>query len=173
MAETYLVSRHHPSSLGDELGGLLIDRLLGSSNLVDSEVLEGTGLLDVLEGSGEILELQVDGLLGGLGVLDSLNLKGINGLELAADVVGGRLEVFEALLNLVDNGLVLQHGAVGGEVDRRGMLGQLLHLAASILVALLESLERGDGVAAQAQRGGHLGPVELQSSTSLFRGGEN
>jgi hypothetical protein len=31
---TYLVSWHHPSALGNELIGLLVDRLLGSGNLV-------------------------------------------------------------------------------------------------------------------------------------------
>jgi len=31
---TYLVSWHHPSALGNELGSLLVDRLLGSGNLV-------------------------------------------------------------------------------------------------------------------------------------------
>lgn len=166
--ETYLVSRHHPSSLGNELGSLLVNRLLSGSNLVHSKVLEGTGLLDVLEGSSEILQLKVYGLLGGLGVLDSLDLEGVDGLNLAANVVGGGLEVLEALLDLVDNSLVLEEGAVGGEVDSRGLLGQLLDLAAGVLVALLEGLQGGDGLAAQAEGGGHLGPVELQSRASLF-----
>jgi hypothetical protein len=134
----------------------------------NSEVLERPGGLDVLEGGGEVLELEVDGLLGGLGVLDGLDLEGVDGLELAAHVVGGRLELAEALLDLVDDGLVLERGAVGGEVDGGGLLREQLDLAAGILVALLEGLEGGDGLAAEAQRAGDLGPVELESSASLF-----
>lgn len=134
----------------------------------NGEVLEGSGLLDVLEGSGEVLELEVDGLLGGLGVLDSLGLEGVNGLDLSADVVGGGLESVESLLDLVDDGLVLQEGSVGGEVNRRGLLGEHLDLAAGILVALLEGLQGSDGLATEAQRGGHLGPVELESCASLL-----
>lgn len=134
----------------------------------NSEVLERPGGLDVLEGGGEVLELEVDGLLGGLGVLDGLDLEGVDGLELAAYVVGGRLELAEALLDLVDDCLVLERGAVGGEVDGGGLLREQLDLAAGILVALLEGLEGGDGLAAEAQRAGDLGPVELESSASLF-----
>ena len=138
----------------------------------DSEVLERPGLLNVLQGGGEVLELEVDGLLGGLGILDGLDLEGVDGLDLAADVVGGGLEVLEALLDLVDDGAVLEHGAVGGEVDRRGLLRQLLDLAARVLVALLEGLQRGDGLAAEAERAGDLGPVELEGGASLQgRGG--
>lgn len=133
----------------------------------DGELLKGTGVLNVLEGGGEVLELEVDGLLGGLGVLDGLDLEGVDGLELAVDVVGGGLEGGEALLDLVDDGLVLEAGAVGGKVDGGGLLGQELDLAAGVLVALLEGLQRGDRVATEAERGGHLGPVELESGASL------
>lgn len=55
-----------------------------------------------------------------------------------------------------------------GEVDRGGLLGQLLDLAAGVLVALLEGLQRGDGLAAEAQGRGDLDPVELESCASLF-----
>jgi hypothetical protein len=54
-----------------------------------------------------------------------------------------------------------------GEVDGRGLLGQLLNLAARVLVALLEGLEGRDGLAAKSQRAGDLDPVELQSCASL------
>lgn len=138
----------------------------------DSEVLKGTSLLDVLQSGSEILELEINSLLGGLGVLDGLNLEGVNGLELAADVVGGGLEGVEALLNLVDDGLVLERRSVGGKVDRRRLLGQLLNLAASVFVSLLEGLEGGDCLTAKAQRAGNLYPVDLESCASLFRGKE-
>jgi hypothetical protein len=133
----------------------------------NSEVLEWPGLLDVLQGSSQVLELQVDSLLGSLGVLEGLNLEGIDGLDLTGNIVGGGLEVLESLLDLVDDGLVLQDGAVGGEVDGRGLLGELLDLAARILVALLEGLQGRDGLTAEAQRAGDLGPVELESCASL------
>lgn len=165
---TYLVTRHHPSALGNQLGGLLVNGLLSGGNLIDGKLLEWSGLLNVLEGGGKILQLQVHGLLGGLGVLDGLDLEGVNGLDLAADIVGGGLEGLEALLDLVNDGLVLQDGAVLGEVDGGGLLRQLLDLAAGILVALLEGLEGGDGLAAEAQGRGDLDPVELESCASLF-----
>lgn len=165
---TNLVTRHHPSALGHQLGGLLVDGLLSGGNLINGKLLEWSGLLNVLEGGSKILQLQIHGLLGGLGVLDGLDLEGVNGLDLAADIVGGGLESLEALLDLVNDGLVLQDGAVLGEVDGGGLLGQLLDLAAGILVALLESLEGGDGLAAEAQGRGDLDPVELESCASLF-----
>ena len=139
-----------------------------SSDTYDSEVLEWSGLLNVLKGGGKVLELQVDGLLGSLGVLDGLGLEGIDGLQLSADIVGDGLEGGESLLDLVDNSLVLQDGSVGGEVDGGSLLGKDLELAAGILVSLLEGLEGGNGLTAKAQRAGDLGPVELESCASLL-----
>ena len=55
-----------------------------------------------------------------------------------------------------------------GEVDRGGLLTQDLDLAAGILVARLEGLERGNRLAAEAERRDDLGPVELESGA--FRG---
>lgn len=136
----------------------------------DSEILEGSGSLNVLQGSGKVLELQVDGLLGSLGVLDGLGLEGIDGLQLAGDIVGDGLEGSESLLDLLDDGLVLEDGSVGGEVDGGGLLGKGLELAAGVLVALLEGLEGGNGLATEAQRAGDLGPVELESCASLLGG---
>lgn len=132
-----------------------------------SELLEAAGLLNVLQSLLEVLELQVNLLLGSLGVLDGLSLKGVNGLELAADVVGGGLEGLEALLNLVDDSLVLELRAVDGKVDGRGQLRELLHLAPDVVVARLEGLQRGDGLAAQAEGGLDLCPVELQGCGAL------
>jgi hypothetical protein len=57
------------------------------------------------------------------------------------------------VLDLVDDGLVLQDAAVVGEVDGLGLLGQELDLAAGVVVALLEVLERSGGLAAKAERG--------------------
>lgn len=137
----------------------------------DSEVLEGTGSLDVLQGLLEVDELLVDLALSLLGVLDSLGLESINGLQLAADIVRSGLEVLEVVLDLVNNSLVLQGLAVVGEVDGLGSLGQNLDLAAGIVVALLEGIERSGGLAAEAERARHLGPVDLKSCAALFREG--
>lgn len=60
-----------------------------------------------------------------------------------------------------------------GEVDGGGLLGQKLNLAAGILVALLEGLEGRDSLAAESQRAGDLGPVELEGCASLLGGKEN
>ena len=167
-ATTHLVPRHGPAALGDELGGLLVNARLGGGDLVDGEVLEGAGRLDVGERLLQVLELQVDLVLGGLGVLDGLDLEDLDGLQLAGEVVGGGLEGVEALLDLVDDGLVLEHGAVLGEVDGGRLLGEELHLAADVVVALLEGLEADHRLAAQAEGRGDLGPVDLESCASLY-----
>lgn len=86
-----------------------------------SELVKRPGGLDVLQRGLEVLELEVDLLLGRLGVLDGFDFEGLDGLELTADVVLGGLEGCEALLDLVDDGLVLEHGAVVCEVDGRGL----------------------------------------------------
>lgn len=73
-----------------------------------SDVLEGASLLNVLQGSSQVLELKVDGLLGSLGVLDGLNFESVDSLQLTGDIIGGGLEGLEALFDLVDDGLVLE-----------------------------------------------------------------
>jgi len=73
------------------------------------------------------------------------------------------------LLNLVNNGLVLQNRTVVCEVDFGGLLGELGYSATGILVALLEGLEGGGGLAAKTEGGGDFNPVELERCTSLER----
>ena len=135
-----------------------------------SEVLEGPGSLDVLKSLLKVLELSVDLGLGLLGALDSLGLVGLDGLDLAVDVVLLDLEGVELLLNVVDNGGVLQDGAVVGEVDLLGLLGQDLDLAARIIVALLEGLEGLGGGATEAEFGAQVGPVDLGGGAALDGG---
>jgi len=48
-----------------------------------------------------------------------------------------------------------------------------LHLAAGILASRLEGLETRYRLAAQAERGGDFGPVELEGSASLYGGRKN
>ena len=132
-----------------------------------SEVLEGPGSLDVLKSLLEVLELSVDLGLGLLGALDSLGLVGLNGLDLAVDVVLLDLESVELLLDVVDDGGVLQDGAVVGEVDLLGLLGQDLDLAARVVVALLEGLESLSGGTTEAQFGAQVGPVDFGGGAAL------
>lgn len=138
-----------------------------------SKLLKWPGGLNVLQGSIEVLELQINLLLGSLGVLDGLNLESIDGLELAAHVVCGGLEVLEALLDLVNDGLVLEKAAVLGEVDGGGLLGQLLDLSADVLITCLEGLQGGNSLAAETERLGDLDPVELEGGAALEEGERN
>ena len=133
------------------------------------ELVKRSRRLNIGQSLLQILELQIDLLLGSLGIVDGLDLKRINGLELATQVVRGGLEGDEALLDLVDDGLVLEDAAVVREVDLGRLLREHLHLAADVFVALLERLEARHRLAAKAERRGNLGPVELESCASLWR----
>ena len=60
-----------------------------------------------------------------------------------------------------------------GKVDGSGKLLELLQLAAHVVIALLESLQAGRRLAAQAERRRDLGPIDLESCASLqFFGNE-
>lgn len=91
---------------------------------------------------------------------------------MSANIVGDRLEGTESLLNLIDDSLVLEDGSVLGEIDGGGLLLELLNLAADILVALLESLQGGNGLATETEGAGDLGPVKLESCASLSEKGK-
>lgn len=73
------------------------------------------------------------------------------------------------LLDLINDGLVLQDGAVVREVDLRWLLGKDLNAATGIIVALLECLEGGGGLASESEGLGDFRPVELECCTSLER----
>ena len=167
--QTRLVARNGPAALGNELLGALVDLGLGSGNLVDSEVRERPGVLDVLQGLLEIAELLVDNGLGLLGALDGLGLESLDGLDLPVYVVGLGLEGVELLLDVVDDGLVLEDGAVVREVDVLGLLGEDGDLAAGVIVALLERLEGSGGVSLETELLGQLGPVELEGCAALLQ----
>lgn len=141
---------------------------LSVRNTYHREVLERPGSLDVLQSQLQVLQLSLNLALSLLCVLNSLRLKGINGLQLAADVVAGRLEVLKVVLDLVDDGLVLEDFPVVIEVDGLGLLGQNLELAPGFIVALLEGLQRGRCLATEAERGGQLGPVDLECGAALW-----
>lgn len=120
------------------------------SNTHHSEVLKRSRSLDVLERLLQILQLLINLALGLLSSLDGLRLECLDRLDLPVDVVLLRGEGVELLLEVVDDGLVLEDAAVVAEVDGLRLLGQQLHLAAGVVVALLEGYEGVGGVAFQA-----------------------
>jgi len=138
-------------------------------NTYHSELIKRPRLLNILQCCLQILQLQINTSLGRLGILHSLCLKSLNRLNLSPNIVCRRLERIEMLLNLVNNGLVLQNRTVVCEVDFGGLLGELGYSATGILVALLEGLEGGGGLAAKTEGGGDFNPVELERCTSLER----
>ena len=64
-------------------------------------------------------------------------------------------------LDLVDDGGVVEGAAVVLEVDGLGLRAEQVELPARVVVALLEGLERGGGLAFEAEGGGDFGPVQL------------
>lgn len=132
-----------------------------------SEVFKRPSSLNVVQSLLQVNQLSLDLALSLLSALHSLGLKGIDSLNLTANIVGRRLEALEVALDLVNDGLVLQHVAVVGEVDGLRLLGKSLDLAARFVVTLLEGLQGGGRLAAEAERAGHLGPVEFESGTAL------
>lgn len=132
------------------------------------EILKWSRLLDILQRRSQILQLQIHTSLRLLGILHSLRLESLNGLDLSANIVGRGLECGKVLLDLIDHGLVLQDGLVVREVDLRWLLGKDLNAAAGVLIALLEGLEGGGGLASETKRLGNFCPVELECCTSLW-----
>lgn len=160
-----------PAAPGNELLSALIDLRLSSGNLVDGELVKRPRVLDVLQRLLQILQLPVDHGLGLLGALDSLGLESLNGLDLPAHIVGLGLEGREALLDFVNDGGVLEDRAVVAEVDGLGLLRENGDLAARVVVALLEGLEGGGGLAFETELGADCGPVELEGCAALWTGG--
>lgn len=132
--------------------------------VLQGELVKGSGGLNVGEGGLEVGELLLDGLGGLLGVGQSLGFESLDGLELLGDVVGDGREVLVGGLDLVDNVLVLQGGAVVGKVNLGRLRTKIQQLLASLVVSLAESLERGNGRASESEGGDNLGPVDLGGS---------
>jgi len=93
----------------------------------NGELFERTCVLNVGEGSLELLELDVDLRLGLLSLGDGLCLESLDGLDMGVDVVSHGLEFGQEFFGFVDDGLVLEDGAVVGEVYGGG-LGNILLL---------------------------------------------
>lgn len=189
---TNLVARRHPLAARDQRSGLLVDLGLGGSNLVlekeislasliqmtkmpakkntyHREFVEWPGSLNVLKGLFQATQLRLNLALSLLSVLDSLSLKGINSLQLTANIISSGLEVLEVGLDLVDNSLILQDLAVVAEVDGLREFRQDLDLATGVIVTLLERLQGSGGLPAEAKGGGDLGPVNLESGAALLK----
>jgi len=132
------------------------------------EVFKRPGFLNIRQRLLQVLQLTVHNVLGLFGALDGLSLKRLNSLDLTADVVRLWLEGLELLLDVVDDGGVLQHASVVGEVDRRRLVAQLLHLAPGIVVALLEGHQRVRRRTLEAELCAELGPVEFEGGGTLF-----
>lgn len=139
----------------------------GSGGTYDGEFIKRPGSLNILQSLLQVHQLSLNATLGLLSRLDSLSLKGVDSLDLTRNIVSGRLEGLEVILNLVNDGLVLERLAVVREVDGLRLLGQHGHFAAGIVVALLEGLEGCCGLAAKAEGAGDFGPVDLESGATL------
>jgi hypothetical protein len=136
----------------------------------NSEVGERPGVLDVLQSFLEVAQLLVDNGLGLLGALHGLGLESLNGLDLPSYIVCLGLEGLELLLDVVDDLLVLEDAAVVAEVDVLVLLREDGDFAARVIVALLERLEGGGGLALEAQLRAELCPVELEGCAALQEG---
>lgn len=139
-----------------------------STSTYHSQILKRPRLLNIPQRLVQILQLLIDYTLRLLSALDSLRLKRLDRLQLPGHIVRSRLEGLELLLDGVDDGAVLELVAVLGEVDGGGLFRELGELAAGVVVALFEGEEGGGCVAAEAELGGQLGPVELEGCASLL-----
>lgn len=111
-----------------------------------SQVLEWPGLLNVLQGLLQVRKLRVNLALGGQGILDSLGLESLDGLQLLGEIDRDGLEGLVGPLNLINDGLVLEDSAVVSDIQLLGQSTENDDLAAGLLVALLERLKGGDGL---------------------------
>jgi len=72
------------------------------------------------------------------------------------------------VLDLVHDALVLERAAVVREVDLLRRVGQQLHFAPRVVVALLEGLEGCGRLALQAEGGADFGPVDFECGAALW-----
>jgi len=126
-----------------------------------SQILKRPRLLDILQRLLQVPQLLIHPPLRLLRILHRLRLKRLDRLELPPHIVRLRLEGLHVALDLVDDGLVLQHRVEVREVDGLGGVGEDLHLAAGVVVALFEGREGRGGLSLEAEGGGDFRPVEL------------
>jgi hypothetical protein len=171
ISELLLVTRNGPSSTADQLGSSGVDIWTSGSNILNGELVERSGTLNVLESLCELPQLSINLNLRLLSILDSLSLEGLDALELGLEINGVWLEGVERGLDLVNNGLVLEDVAVLREIEGCWELFELGELPAGVFVALLEGREGGGSVALEAEGGGHLSPFNFESGATLWKGG--
>lgn len=114
-----------------------------------SKILEWSCSLNVLQSLLQVLQLQIHTSLGLLGILNSLGLKSLNGLDLPSYIVCDGFEGAEVLLDLIDDSLVLEESAVVCEVDLLRLFREEGNATTGVFVALLEGLEGGGGLASE------------------------
>lgn len=78
----------------------------------------------------------------------SLNLEGLDSLDVRRHIVSDGLELFQKLLRLIYDSLVLQNRAVVREIDGSGLGSELCVHPLRVAVPLAEGLEGGDGLCA-------------------------
>lgn len=140
------------------------DRHLDTHN---SQILERSRGFDILQRRLQVPQFPIHLPLRLLRALHSLHLKRLDGLDLPSHIVRSRLERLDVAFDLVDHGRVVQGVAVVLEVDGLGLRAQQVDLAARVVVALFEGLERGCRLAFETERGGDFGPVEFQGGGAL------
>lgn len=127
----------------------------------NSQILKWPRRLDILQRLLQLPQLPIHPPLRLLRALHSLHLKRLNGLDLPSHIVRGRLERLEVSLDLVDDGRVAERAAVVLEVDGLGLRAEQVHLAARVIVALLEGLQGRCRLPFETEGGGDFGPVEF------------
>lgn len=181
-AKLLVVAGNAPLAILDHLGNGGLDFGLGVNDVGGGELVGRASLGNVLKSGLERDELAVNLLCGSFGLLDSLGLEGVDGLDLGRHVVRHGLELGDKTLKLVNNLLVLagcqlkpqgaqtngadreqtdlEYAAVLGEVDsgRLGLKGDEVLLG--VVGALLESSETRHGLGAEGKLGVDLGEVD-------------
>lgn len=140
---------------------------LHPSNTYDSEIFKRPRLLNVLQRLLQIPQLLINHTLRLLCRLNSLSLEALNSLDLPVHIVRLGLESLELLLDVIDDGLVLEDRSVVGEVHALRLLGEDLKFPAGVVVALLEGLEGGGGLASETELCAEALPVDFECGTAL------
>ena len=94
----------------------------------------------------------------------SLGLNSFNGLDLGLNIIRGRLERLEGLLNLINDSLVLKNLAVMSKVNGGLLFLEISQDTTSLLVTLAERAQSSNGLGLETKRSGQLGPVNVGSS---------
>lgn len=133
-----MVPWRHPSALLGHLLHILVNLRRRLHNLIHRSLIPRPGPLNIAQRLLQPTQLHAHLIPRLLRILNRDPLELLNRSQLFLDVVGGRLEVLEVGLDLVDHGLVLQLRAVRREIDGLRRVLQLLDFAAGIVVAFLE-----------------------------------